>query len=689
LGFPVSPGIQVNEIDLTTIVPSVSTSMGAFAGVFRWGPVLEPTLVDFENILIQNFQEPTNFNAETYFTPSNFLAYGGACYVTRCANLTTTNTSVGALTAYGNTTSVSNALNLIVANHSSYANQDGLFETSTQWVAKWPGAIGNSLKVSVCYTANAYTSTINLASYGTGGATLTMNISSNVATITMTDISITAANTDAQTLMGQFSVTDLIQMGNSGPSGIGIQYLKITALSANATGNTSTGTGTVTINTQQVLQLHTAINVATSVTRYWEFYSSIGVAPGQSAYQYDFGNTSAQDELHLVISDNGGLFTGVPGTVLESYQGLSRGSDSLTYDGQTNWYKNRINQDSQYIWFTNDDSSAVSNTVANLASSSLTAPVVYFMSGGADGAGESNVTPAVIATGYDKYQSKEDITVDLVMTGKAIGGIDGSQIPNYLIDNLGENRKDCVVFISPAYDDVVNNLGLEMTSIISYRNNLRSSSYGFLDSGYKYIYDRYNDIYRYVPLNGDMAGLCARTDQTNDAWWSPAGFNRGNLKNLVKLAYNPREAERDQLYPNGINPVVSFPGMGTVLYGDKTLLAKPSAFNRINVRRLFIVLERAISQAAQYTLFEFNDTFTRAQFVNLVNPYLRDIKGRRGITDFLVVCDETNNTPQIIDNNQFVGDIYIKPARSINFILLNFIAVPTGVAFSEVVGTFD
>jgi phage tail sheath protein FI len=209
-----------------------------------------------------------------------------------------------------------------------------------------------------------------------------------------------------------------------------------------------------------------------------------------------------------------------------------------------------------------------------------------------------------------------------------------------------------------------------------------------LDSGYKYQYDRYNDIYRWIPLNGDVAGLCARTDQTNDAWWSPAGLNRGNIKNVVKLAWNPRKAERDVLYNNGVNPVVTFPGQGTVLYGDKTLLAKPSAFDRINVRRLFIVLEKAISTAAKYSLFEFNDAFTRAQFKNLVTPYLRNIQGRRGITDFLVVCDETNNTAQVIDSNQFVGDIYIKPARSINFIQLNFVAVGTGVQFSEVVGKF-
>jgi phage tail sheath protein FI len=235
---------------------------------------------------------------------------------------------------------------------------------------------------------------------------------------------------------------------------------------------------------------------------------------------------------------------------------------------------------------------------------------------------------------------------------------------------------------------VLNNVGNEAVSLKNWRSATRSTSYAVLDSGYKYQYDRYNDVYRWIPLNGDIGGLCARTDQTNDAWWSPAGFNRGQIKNLVKLAFNPRKSERDVLFSNNINPVVTFPGQGTVLYGDKTMQTKPSAFDHINVRRLFIVLEKAISTAAKYSLFEFNDAFTRAQFKNLVTPYLRTIKGRRGITDFLVVCDDTNNTAQVIDSNQFVGDIYIKPARSINFIQLNFVAVPTGVQFSEVVGKF-
>jgi len=309
------------------------------------------------------------------------------------------------------------------------------------------------------------------------------------------------------------------------------------------------------------------------------------------------------------------------------------------------------------------------------------------MIGGADGLDEANVAFSVLALAYDKFQDKEDIEdLSLILQGKARGlsVSNYTQLGNYIIDNISSKRKDCVAFISPDRADVVNNSGDEAEDIVAFRNNIRSSSYGFLDSGYKYMYDKYNDLYRWVPLNGDVAGLCVRTDATNDAWWSPAGLNRGQIKNLVRLAYNPRQADRDTLYKAGINPIISRKGNGTFLYGDKTLLAKPSAFDRINVRRLFIVLEKAISKASEYTLFEFNDDFTRAQFRNLINPFLRDVKGRRGITDFQVVCDTRNNTAEVINRNEFVGDIYIRPNYSINFIHLNFIAVKNGVSFNEV-----
>jgi hypothetical protein len=509
-----------------------------------------------------------------------------------------------------------------------------------------------------------------------------MNVGSNSALFTVTGANAAAANTAATTLAGEFAVTDIVAMGNND---IGIQYLKVSEVSAiTVAGNNAS----FTLNMQNILQLHTAINVATSVTRFWEFYSDFGIAPGQSAYQASSGNTSANDEMHLVVVDDGGKFTGVPGTVLETYRGLSRATDGVDADGQNNYYKDVINRKSLYVWWTNDNTEAVSNTALNLTSSTVDAPLTLTLQGGADGASEANVAVSVIASGYDMFANKEDVQVDLIMAGKGIGGIDGSQTPNYILDNIAGVRKDCVAFISPSYADVVNNPRQERDDIIAFRNNSRSTSYGVLDSGYKNMYDRYNDTYRWVPLNGDIAGLCAQTDRTNDPWWSPAGFNRGFIKNIVKLAYSPQQADRDQLYPNNINPVVTFRGQGTVLYGDKTMLTKPSAFDRINVRRLFITLERAIGQMAQYSLFEFNDIFTQNAFKNSVNPYLRDVKGRRGITDYLVVCDSTNNTAQVVNSNQFVGWIFIRPNYSINFIKLSFIATPNGVDFLTQVGSF-
>jgi hypothetical protein len=454
-------------------------------------------------------------------------------------------------------------------------------------------------------------------------------------------------------------------------------------------------TSTLTMTFQDPYRLRENYT-STSIDRYWEFFNVVETTPGQSSYQLANGNTAAQDELHVVVVDDAGGFTGTPGTILEVYKGVSRATDAKNVDGTINYYKDVINQNSQYVWWTADRSGALSATATNLTSTTTSAPSSMLMRFGSDGLSESNATLSILGEAYDLFVSTEDIDISLVLQGKPIGGVtvvDGEtisnyQLANYIIDNICEVRKDCVALISPDKDKVLNNVGREALSLKNWRGALRSTSYAVLDSGYKYQYDRYNDLYRWVPLNGDIAGLCVRTDSTNDAWWSPAGFNRGQIKNIVKLAWNPRKAERDVLYSNGVNPVVTFPGQGTVLFGDKTLQAKPSAFDRINVRRLFIVLEKAISRSAKFSLFEFNDAFTRAQFKNLVTPYLRTIQGRRGITDFLVVCDETNNTPAIIDSNQFVGDIYIKPARSINYIQLNFVAVGTGVQFSEVVGKF-
>lgn len=760
MAFPLSPGVNIREIDLTTVVPNVATTDGAIAGLFRWGPIDQRILIDSENLLVARFGKPTNYNAETFFTAANFLAYSNRLYVSRAANtsgatpvvancvvntaanaqlfilgsgntnsLTTgmyitqiSNTSVfnvtgksanitivnstafsvstnavanGTVSLYfgqpatsytacafdeddSSTAFAANLVNQIVLNPNRYDAKDGTFDSDVIYIAKYPGEMGNSLRVSVCDNANSFQSNVSVA------ANISFTVGSNSSTLVFTGVS----NGSATTTENAITIGDQILAGNNN---IGLQYLQVT--STNVASNSTHTILTVSYEDPYRLKADYTSN---TINRNWEFFNVVDVAPGQSDYVRFNGNTSAQDEVHVVVVDDRGDFTGTPGTILEVFRQLSRATDAKNNDNSSSYYKEVINQSSGYIWWANDRATAVSNTASTLTSTSSTSPGNYQMRLGSDGLDEASVSLSTLAAAYDMFVSTEDIDISLVMQGKPRGGttvqngetIQNYQLANYIIDNVCEIRKDCVAFVSPDRAKVFNNYGNEATSLVNWRNALRSTSYAVLDSGYKYQYDRYNDVYRWVPLNGDLAGLCARTDITNDAWWSPAGFNRGQIKNVVKLAFNPRKAERDVTYPNGINSVVTFPGQGTILFGDKTLLAKPSAFDRINVRRLFIVLEKAISIAAKYSLFEFNDAFTRAQFKNLVIPYLRTVQGRRGITDFLVVCDETNNTPQIIDSNQFVGDIYIKPARSINFIQLNFVAVGTGVQFSEVVGKF-
>ena len=758
-----SPGVVTREIDLTTIVPNVSVSIGALGGVFRWGAIDRRILIDSEFALMTRMGKPTNFNAETWFTGANFLSYTDQLLISRAANTTgaspitdatmttgnatvivtdTTILNVGMIaissnnntlkigskiasitnstafvldatsdvlansvsslqfvhnaatyTAFANVAQVANLSAQIVKNPEDYAHKDGVFDTNIMYIAKYPGSIGNSLRISVCDTANGFESTVNLASYGNGGATIAMTIGANTANVVVIyghtgnqTAAQTAVNTSIYSLRGQFALTDLIEFGNTD---IGTQAIKLVAQSnVTVTSNSTVATANYIMTFEDQQKLIADQLLSANVTRYWQYFDLMDQPPGQSDYLLNFGNGAAQDELHVVVADEDGQFTGVPGTVLESYKGLSRATDAKTLDGATNYYKTVLNDKSQYIWFCHDRTTALSNTAINLTTASNNNIFSLPLSFGYDGSDEKTVSIGVLANAYDLFASSEDVDVNLIMQGKARGGTAGGMLANYITDNIVEKRQDCVLFASPDYFDVVNQRGFETDNIIAYRNTLRSTSYAMLDSGYKYTYDRYNDVYRYVPLNGDIAGLAARCDLTNDPWWSFAGFNRGLIKNVVRLPYNPRHADRDALYKNGINPVVTFPQNGTLLYGDKTLQAKPSAFDRINVRRLFIVLRKSISIAAKYSLFEFNDAFTRAQFKNLINPYLRDVKGRRGITDFIVVCDETNNTGEIIDRNEFVGDIYIKPARSISFITLNFVAVRTGISFSEVIGRF-
>lgn len=686
MAFSVSPGIVIQEIDATTSVPAVSTTEAGIAGVFEWGPVDKVVLISSENDLVRFYGKPSDFAPETWFSAASFLAYSNQLYVNRVTS--------NAYSAVANTGSANLDLH-IVKNEDDYQVKKTSFGANVQFVAKYPGAKGNALKISVCDSAAQYESAIDLhaavasnTSFADANTKFTISVGSSTGTFSFSNTAALTGNTPepyVANVVSKLSVGDYVQVGNSS---IGTQYLKVKAISNVAIANTAganTGKASFTVTFDDRYKLSTDFS-ANNVTRKWEFFNSVDTAPGQSNYVASVGNTAAQDELHMVLVDEDGAFA-APGTILEIYEGLSRASDARREDGASLYYK-KVLENSRYVWAGTDLSGAVTNTAVNVVSSTRTTPYVASFVGGTNGAGEANVSVATLALGYDKYKDAENIDVSLLITGKSLGGTHGEQLGNYIIDNITEVRKDCVVFISPAKEDVVNNLVDPAQDVVEFFNSVRSTSYAMFDSGYKYMYDKYNDVFRWVPLNADIAGLCVNTDNVRDPWFSPAGFNRGNIKNVTKLAFNPNKAERDLLYRNRVNPVTTFKGSGAILYGDKTGLNKSSAFDRINVRRLFIVLEKAIAKAAQSSLFEFNDEFTRAQFRNLVEPFLRDVQGRRGIYDFRVVCDTTNNTPEVIDGNRFVGDIYIKPARSINEIRLNFIAVRTEATFEEIAGQF-
>ena len=633
MAFQLSPGVNVSEIDLTTIVPSVATSIGGIAGNFNWGPVNEVVTVSDEVTLVERFGKPDNTNYEYWFSTANFLAYSNNLKIVRAASNTTT------LNATANSTGV------LIENESDYENNHENASNSTYgpFAARWAGALGNSLRVSICPSSQAFSANL----------TSTDNLRANAVTAGATVINV-QGNADARANLAN---NDLISVDG------GSSYIRVAEVNATAI-IVSTAPGTVANSTP--------------ILKRWQYASEFGVAPGTSSYVTD--KAGSGDEMHIIVIDEDGKFSGSANTVLEKYAFVSKASDAISNDGSSNFYKTVLNEESRYVWWmAHQPGSANWGTAASGTTyTSLNNAWYSSLSAGANG----TVGNSEIITAYGFFANPDVVDVSLLISGPGNATVAASLITTV------ESRKDCLVFLSPTRASVVNNAGSESTSILSFRAGLTSSSYAVLDSGYKYQYDKYNDVYRYVPLNGDIAGVCARTDLERDPWFSPGGLNRGIIKNVIKLAYNPTKAERDNLYVQGINPVVTFQGEGTILFGDKTMLNRPSVFDRINVRRLFIVLEKSIARAARSTLFEFNDQFTRAQFVNLVEPYLRDVQGRRGITDFRVVCDTTNNTPEVIDSNRFVGDIYIKPARSVNFIQLNFVAVRTGVSFEEIVGRF-
>jgi len=698
MAIQVSPGINVSEFDTTTVIPAVSTSVGAVAGVFQWGPGYQRTLIDSENTLVQKFGKPTANNYETFFTAANFLAYGNALYVVRAYDAT-------ALNAVTNTAVITAPQIDNYDDWRDYFQPNSAIYANATYIAKFPGTLGNSLKISVCDSTNAFSSNLAAPNTTTGVAFI-FTPGANQISIIGGGNATGDANGAANGVMNQISVGDYLKVGNST---VGFQFVKVTAKSspsaaveaaANATVNVTSNTyqSLMTVNVDTKIALSGTVKItanstaSTGVNRLWEFYNAVDRAPGTSTYMTSQG-LATQDELHVVISDVGGKFTGTQNSILEVWSNLSRATDAKTTAGASSFYRTVLDAQSAYVYAATPRGTSPTGLASALSAPSNTVPYSATFNLGTDGAGESTIALGSVATAYDLFVGKADVDLSLVMQGKAIST---AGLSNYIIANIAEKRKDCVAFISPDLAIVTNAQTVDPVQYaVDFRNSTGgvsglsyNSSYAVMDTGYKYQYDKYNDIYRWVPLNGDIAGLCALTDQTRDSWYSPAGFNRGQIKNVVKLQFNPNQAQRDLLYKNDVNPVVQFPGQGTILYGDKTLLGKPSAFDRINVRRLFITLEKAIENASRSSLFEFNDKFTRAQFKNLVEPFLRQVQGRRGIYDFRVVCDETNNTGQVIDSNQFVGDIYIKPAKSINFIQLNFVAVRTGVDFNTIVGQF-
>ena len=631
MAFQISPGVNVSEIDLTAIVPAVQTTAGGFAGQFRWGPVEQRVLISNEQQLVGQFQKPNATFFKDFFTAANFLAYADTLHTVRIGNTGLVNANA-------------NAATILVKSEADYdANYAAGISGGGDVVAKFPGALGNSLKYSICPSNTAFESTL------TGNYTV-VNGNNGV---------VFSANQAAA-----ISAGDLLQLGSDK------EMYKVSTVAGD--GKSVVLTSSYTGNT---------VNASTALNRRWEFYDFVSAAPGTSPFATTRNATN--DTMHIVVIDEDGEWTNVKNQVIEVFEAVSKANDARNEDGSTNYYVERLNRQSAYLWWANHPAGVTNagSAAVGTAFGGGNTPITRSLASGSDG---SAGTAGEYQRAYDLFKSAEEVDIALLL-----GGSSTSATAIHLINNIAEFRKDCVVCLSPEQADVVNNtayVNSEVDDIVEFRNTLPSSSFAVLDSGFKYQYDKYNDQYRYVPLNGDTAGTMARTDQVRDPWYSPAGLSRGRIKNTVNLAFNPNKTARDQLYKNGVNPVTTFPGEGTVLFGDKTLLAHPSAFDRINVRRLFIVLEKAIAIASRQSLFEFNDEFTRAQFVNLVEPFLRDVQGRRGIFDFRVVCDETNNTPEIIDRNEFVGDIFVKPARSINFIQLNFVAVRTGVEFEEVVG---
>lgn len=608
-----SPGIQVREIDASGVTESATSTNGSFAGKFRWGPVLERVRVANEEQLTARFGTPVTDNATDFLTAASFLAYTNALDVVRIGNETDMKNAVSSGSA------------VAILNDDDYS-QTASELSSIHWVAKWPGALGNSLSVATCISASNYSVVLP--------GTWAFSTTTRTKTVTYTPAV-------AEELSDYFNVGDSLLVDNVRYRVVGIND---------------------TTNILTLDKIYVGVASPTVVRREWAYANQFGVAPGTN-------------EIHVVVVDTTGQFTKEPGSIVESYKSLSTVAGTKYADGTPAYYIDAINTRSSLIRVGGSSIATVNGSALKVTTLTLT--------GGDDGFPDMGTDEYIFA--YDLFKNSEEVEAPLIIAGESIIGSD-AVLANYLIDNLVGVRKDGVVFISPSRASVINNKGFETDDVIADRNALSSSSYAHMDSGWKLMYDKYNGVNRWVPLNGDMAGIYARVDQERDTWWSGAGKQRGVVKNVVRLAWSPDQTQRDLLYVKDVNAVTDFPVDGPTLFGDKTLLGSSTAFNRMNVRRLFLHLEKIISRATRDLLFEFNDEFTQRRFVATVEPFLREVQGRRGIDDFRVIADSSVNTPQVVQTNRFVAKIFVKPNYVVNFITLDFIAVNASASFEEVAG---
>ena len=737
MSFLVSPGVSVREVDLTNVVPAVATSVGAIAGAFQKGPVSSVTTITSEVELVRTFGKPNSSNFEAWFTASNFLQYADNLKVVRAAS--------GILNAGANSGILIRDDDHYQASFEDGSGSHGEWAARTAGthgnslgvdicpsarafaqplgslnLVNGAGAVGDlSITVDNQDATDATIAIGDIISFQTASAvvatvagaitvaTKNLVVDGNSGTIVVGDRVLGAGISDGDVVVKVASITDqqnlVLDKAIIVANDIPLVFSKDTQVESKGEEYEVTAVSSETLTIRFLddpagAGLQTIIPDNSLITRRWRFSDLFDSAPGTSAWSTANGR-GEKDEIHVAVYDTTGDVTGfdvdVAGqrtaAMIEVFANMSKNPNAKTSEGSNNYYSDVIFAQSQFIYWT-DHLAAGSNWGTDIATGTdytlVSGVDVSALTGGTD---DYSVTAGEVELAYDLFANTETLDINLVLGGasSAVADTEAAMDTHVtMITSLVETRRDCVGFVSP-YRGATVGIADSITAtknVVDGFNTCPSSSYMVFDSGYKYMYDKYNDVFRFVPLNGDTAGLCAFTDQIADSFFSPAGFNRGNVRGAVKLSFNPTKAERDQLYKARINPVVNFPGQGVVLFGDKTALSKPSAFDRINVRRLFLLLEKAISTAAKFQLFEFNDEFTRAQFRNLVEPFLRDIQGRRGITDFSVVADGTNNTSDVIDRNEFVADIFIKPNRSINFISLNFVAVRTGVSFSEVGG---